>query len=301
MPFPSRHLTLLCSISVAALTLPLGAVLTAQREVTQRHVYVRVVDAKGAPVATLTPRDVVVREDGVAREVIGVSAAPPPTHLVLLVDNSPEAERVLIELRTAVTAFARQMNQLAAPPAMMLTTFAERPTRVVDFTTSDIAIENGIKKVFPRPGSGAYFLDAIVETTGALQKAKAARPVIVAFTMDASAEFSDRVHRNVEEALDEAKASLWTIQLQTVGARTGTNSRERESVVGDVTTWSGGMNKPVLSAQGLAAAFAEVAAAILGRVDVTYGRPASLIPPKRISVEARDKTLRLSAPRWTTE
>jgi hypothetical protein len=288
-----------CTLAIVGLAL--GAALAAQREITQRHVYVRVTDAKDAPVRTLTPADLVVREDDIAREIVRVAAAPPPTHLVLLVDNTSEAQQLLIELRSGLTSVARQMNQLPSPPAMMLMSFAERPTRLVDFTTSDIAIENGAKKLFPRPGAGSYFLDAVIETTVALRRAKAERPVILAFVMDSSPEFSDRIHRNVDEALDGANASLWTIQFQHAPGRPGTDARERESVIGDVTTWSGGMNKPVLAVQGVPGAFTDIANAILGRLDVTYGRPASLVPPKRLSVEARDKSLKLSAPRWTTE
>ena len=295
----SRRRTLLSIAAVAAISS--AAVFAAQREVAQRHVYVRVTDAKDAPVTTLTPKDVIVREDDIAREVVSVSAAPPPTHLVFLVDNTNQAQTALIELRAGLTAVARQMNQLPSPPAMMLMTFADRPTRLVDFTTSDIAIENGIKKVFPRPGGGAYFLDAIIETTELLRKAKAARPVILGFVMDSSPEFSDRIHRNVEDALDEANVSLWTVQLQHTPGRVGSDARERDTVVGDVTTWSGGMNKPVLSVQNVPGAFTDVANAILGRLDVAYGRPASLIPPKRLTVETRDKALKISAPRWTTE
>lgn len=288
------------AILILGLAAGLGATVAAQREITERHVYVRATDAKGAPVQTLTPADLVVREDDIAREIIRVGAAPPPSHLVLLVDNTEEAQRLLIELRSSVTALARQMNQLPSPPMMMLMSLAERPTRLVDFTTSDIAIEAGVNKLFPRPSSGSYFLDAIVETAALLRKVKAERPVILAFVMDRSPEFSDRVHRNIEEALDEAKASLWTIQLQDSAAGGGNqNARERDSVVGDVTTWSGGLNRPVLSPQGLPAAFSDVAAAILGRLDVTYGRPAALIPPKRLSVEARNtSSLRIVAPRW---
>ena len=291
-----RYVPYTVAILVAA-----GAGLAAQREIAQRHVYVRVTDARDAPVQTLKPADFVVREDDVAREIIRVSPAPPPTHLALLVDNTNDVQQLLIELRTGLTSVARQMNKLAEPPAMSLTTFAERPTRLVDFTTSDIAIENGVKKIFQRPGAGSYFLDAVVETTEALMRAKAQRPVILAFVMDSSPEFSDRIYRNVDEALGRAKASLWTIQLQHQPARPSSQARERDTVVGDVTTWSGGMNKPVLSAQGVPGAFSDVATAILDRLDVTYGRPASLIPPKRMSVETRDKSLKLSAPRWTTE
>ena len=289
-------------LSIVALTvIPFGAAPEAQREIAQRHVYVRVTDAKGAPVTSLTPKDLVVREDDIAREVVSVGAAPPPTHVVILVDNTNQAQTALIELRASVTAVAGQLHQLPSPPAVMLMTFAERPTRLVDFTTSDIAIENGAKKIFPRPNSGAYFLDAIVESTELLRKAKAQRPVILGFVMDSSPEFSDRVHRQVDEALSDAKTSLFTVQLQHTPGRVGSDARERDSVVGDVTTWSGGMNKPVLSVQNVPGAFTDVVNTILGRLDVTYGRPASLIPPKRLSVEPRDKSLKVTAPRWTAE
>ena len=146
---------------------------------------------------------------------------------MFLVDNTNEAQTALIELRAGVTAVARQMNQLPTPPAMMLMTFAERPTRLVDFTTSDVAIENGMKKVFPRPNGGAYFLDAIVESTELLRKAKAQRPVILGFVMDSSPEFSDRVHRQVDEALGGARTSLFTVQLQHTPGRVGSDARER--------------------------------------------------------------------------
>jgi hypothetical protein len=294
---PRRTLPYLAITLVA-----LGSAVAAQREITQRHLSVRVTDAKGGVVSTLTPADLIVREDGVAREVIAIGPAPAPTHLAILIDNTAQAQTLLSELRTAITSVARQLHDLPTPPAMMLASFAERPTRIVDFTTSDIAIENGVKKLFPRPDGGSYLLDAIVETTEMFRKQKAAQPAILAFVMDSSPEFSDRVHRNVDEALGRANASLWTVQLQHAPARaTSPAARERDSVVGDVTTWSGGMNKPVLAAQNVPAAFADVVQAMLGRLDVTYGRPASLIPPKRLSVEARDKSLNVSASRWAAE
>ncbi len=273
----------------------------AQREMTERHVYLTVAGGNGASVPALTPKDVIVREDGVAREVLRIGPAPPPTHLVLLVDNTAEAQSILQELRAGLIGVARQMNQLPEPPAMMLMTTAERPTRVVDFTTSDIAIENSVKRLFPRPGSGSYFLDGVVEAGAALRRASAARPAILAVVLERSPEFSNRVHMSVADALEDANASLWTITLQDAVPGRSLDARERASVLGDVTSWSGGMNTPVLSPQGLAGAFSSTVAALLGRIDVTYGRPASLVPPSRLTVELRDRSLRATAPRWAGE
>lgn len=273
----------------------------AQRESVQRHVYVTVTTPRGQPAQGLGPTDFVVREDDVAREVIRVSPAPPPSHLALLVDNTGEAADVISELRSSVQTFAFGMADLSSPPQVSLTTFADRPTTLVPFTTSGALLERGIQRIVPRTNGGAYLIDAVIEASDALRKAKAERPVIVAFVIDASPAFSNQVHTKAADALTAAGASLWTIELQESGAPQSLDARERAGLVNDVTRWSGGMNVPILSAQAIARAFAAVSSAMLGRYDVTYGRPDMLIPPSRVSVETRDRTLRVSSPRWPAQ
>jgi hypothetical protein len=193
----------------------------------------------------------------------------------------------------------RSMTGLPTPPSISLATFAERPTVTVPWTTSDIAVEGGIQKIFQRPGSGAYLLDAVWETCLSLRKLNASRPVIVAFTMDASPPFSDLLHTRVADGLKEAGASLWTVQLIRSGMGQSQGEIERARLVGDVTAWSGGQNAAVLSREGLDGAFTKISANIIGRYDVTYGRPDALVPPSRLSVEMRDRSLRVTAPRWS--
>src|SRR5262245_61191422 len=135
----------------------------AQREVTERHVYVGVKTAADAPAQGLTAADFIIREDDVAREVIRVSAAPPPSHLALLVDDSGQLQPLLIDVRKSLVTFVQGMAALNPPPMMSLTTIAERPTTVVKSTTSDIALERAIQRIVPRPGSGTYLLEAIME------------------------------------------------------------------------------------------------------------------------------------------
>jgi hypothetical protein len=294
-----RNLLLLAGALVAAAVAAPRADVR-QRESTERHVYVRVTRGNEVPVQGLSAGDFVVREDDIAREVLRVAPAPPPSHISLLIDNTGELQPLLIELRSSLLAFVTTQTALPAPPLMSLTTLAERPTTLVDFTTSDIALENGIKRVFPRTGSGSYFLEGIIETCQSLRKAGAERPAIVAFVIDSSPIFSNQLHTRVADALKEAGASLWTIELQQQGGPAlSFDARERTRVVNDVTTWSGGANKRTLSKQGLTKTFADLAAAMASRYDVTYGRPAALIPPSRLAVEVRDRSLRVTAPRWT--
>src|SRR5262245_58227315 len=118
-----------------------GSLVHAQRATTERHVFVGVSNTSGKPVEGLTPADFVVREDDIAREVLRVSPTSPPSHVAMLVDNTDEANSVLIELRTSLTKFAQTMAGLPTPPSMSLMTFAERPTNVVAWTTSDVAVE----------------------------------------------------------------------------------------------------------------------------------------------------------------
>ena len=272
----------------------------AQRERVERHVFVGVVNAKGEPAQGLAAADFVVREDDVAREVLRVSPTSQPTHVALLIDDTQEFNRVLVDMRSALDKFVVGMSGLPTPPSMTLVTMAERPTIAVPWTSSDIAVGRGIQRIIPRPGSGSYLQDAIMETCQALRKQGAAQPVIVAFVMDSSAALSDLLHTRVADGLKEASASLWTVQLQRNTPQGSTGERERARVIGDVTTWSGGMNVPVLSPAGLEKAFATLSASILNRYDVTYGRPETLIPPSKLSIEVRDRSLRVTAPRWTS-
>jgi len=74
-------------VAVAACVAAAGAATSGVPQASQRHVYVSVTD-DGDPVANLTVDDFVVRENGVAREVLSVAVAPPPTHIGLVIDDS---------------------------------------------------------------------------------------------------------------------------------------------------------------------------------------------------------------------
>ena len=99
---------------------------------------------------------------------------------------------------------------------------------------------------------------AVIDAAKALKKAKATRPAVVALVNDSTPEFSDVLHPRVADALKEIGASLWTVELQTQAPPQNLPARERAALVGDVTGWSGGINRTVLSPQGLVKAFADI-------------------------------------------
>ena len=75
------------------------AVVTVGAQSQPRKIYTSLVDKKGAPVTTVTPADLVVREDGVAREILSVTPATDPMRVALLVDNSQAATQSIQFLR----------------------------------------------------------------------------------------------------------------------------------------------------------------------------------------------------------
>ena len=271
----------------------------AEQQANQRSLTVGILEKSGAPVTELTERDVIVREDGVAREIVGVAPAPPPTDIVLLVDDSQAAASNLRDLREALHGFMNVVADFAPAPQVRLTTFGDRPTVVADFNPTFSAISRGIDRMATRPGSGATLLEAIDESADALVRRKAARPVIVAFVNEAGPEFSTLRHEHVAAALQEANASLWTIVLtQPGGGGSSDAERERDQVLGDVTRQSGGRNEQILAAQNLPGAFNRLAAQLASRWEITYGRPDTLLPPSALEVDTRDPSRQVLAPRW---
>jgi len=301
-----RRTAIIIAAAALALSAPVRTEQSGQREVHGRSVTVAVTDADDAPIKGLTATDFTVREDTIAREVTGVSPAPLPTHLVLLIDDSQVTQPVVTYLRTALKIFTRRFAAAAAgaksddPPMQIeLVTFGERPTKRVPFTPSIPTVEKSIDGLFHITGAGSYFLDAIVEITQDLKKREAGRPVIVSFTDESGPEFSTRTARDIETALQGTGTALWNISLQQGPQPVfSTEGRERASVIGDVTRASGGYSKSVLTPQAFDSAFGSIADQLLSRYIVLYGRPESLIPPSRIEVTVKRQGANVRVAKW---
>jgi hypothetical protein len=156
-------------------------------------------------------------------------------------------------------------------------------------------------------GSGAYFNDALREACQSLAKLGARRPVIVAFVDENGVEFSTLDHVRVDEALQATRAALWTVTLPDRNAiNRGLNNPvdfkardERTLILQDATDRSGGENLQVLAATALATTFTQVASLLASQYDITYARPESLVPPKRVDVAVSRPDTKLLAPHWS--
>jgi hypothetical protein len=249
----------------------------------QRVIYASAVDDKGAPVANLGVADFVVREDRATREVLNVSPANDPMQLALLVDNSQAADPFIRDMREALTTF---INTIGADPTgakhqVAVITIGERPTINTDYTTDLDQARKGAQRIFATPGSGAYLLDGIIETSNGIKKREAPRPVIVA-VITSGVDLSDRAYQSVLEPLHEAGAAFHVL----VVGRPIADDQDRLMVLDIGTRDTGGRYDTVLTGTGLAPRMKQLAEELTHQYKVTYAHPDTLIPPDRVTVSS---------------
>lgn len=282
-----KSVNLLLTASFVASTLPVCVAAAADREIV-----ISVLDQRKLPVEDLSPPDVVVREDGVAREVLRVRKATTPLTIALLLDDSAAASSAMADLRSGVTAFLDTLDPTAE---VALVTFGERSTLSVNYTRDRERLKRGVLRVFAREGSGAYLLDALKDVSRGLAKRAPERPVIVT-VMTEGVEFSTLTYQQVLEELYAGRAQFHALVLG--GAQADHNAEEirnRNIVLDEGTRGTGGRREQLLSSMAIGPALKDLAADLQHQWVVTYSRPESLIPPERVQVEARRSGLTVRA------
>ena len=243
-------------------------------------VYVSVLGANNAPVAGLTAADFVVREDGAAREVLKAEPATDTMQVVMLVDDSQAATDAVQPMREGLTAF---IDKLQGRAEIGVVTIGDRATTLVPPTTDSGALKKGVNRIFARSGAGAYLLDAVMDVTRGFEQRQAARPVIVALTME-GIEFSNLQYETVLKQLAASGASLHVVSVGTPSSSMADEMRNRNMVIAEGTARTGGRRDQVLTPSGIAEALPRVADELLNQYKVTYSRPETLIPPEKIQV-----------------
>jgi len=290
---------------IRTLTLAVTATLLfatgALAQVDERVMYASVVDSKGAPVQNITAKDLIVREDGQAREILNIVKDDDPLQIALLVDNSVSMRDRLSELRKAIAAF---ISSLRPGVQVALLTLAERPTIVVNYTSDHPTLLKGVEKIVSYE-AGNYVLDGIAEASEGLMKRTSARSVMVVVT-GMGPELSYRHYTDALRPLRESGASLHAILVTapTVdGAlRSAINSNPgdsgggiggigRDIVLGRMTKDTGGRYEEVLSITSLSMKLQQLSAELSNQYRVTFARPQRLIPPKSTEITAKQPNI----------
>jgi VWFA-related protein len=245
-----------------------------------REIYLSAVDGRGEPVPGLAPRDVTIREDGVAREILDVRPATEPLTISLLIDDTQAATDAVQYIRDGLERFIAEIGDKGQ---MAIATFGDRTTPLVEYTSDPAALKKGIGRIFARSGAGSYLLDAIIDVSGGLEKRHATRPTIVVVTVE-GVEFSNRSYQQVVEAVKDSGATLHVLSIGIPRSAETQEMRDRNIALARATDESGGRRDQVLALSGLPDRMAQLARELTHQYVVTYGRPDTLVPPDKIDV-----------------
>jgi hypothetical protein len=262
--------------------LALSASLTAQGA--ERVMYVSVIDQKTrAPIAGLGPDALIIKEDGVRREVLRVAPATSPMPVAILVDNSQGATATIPDLRKALATFVRELDGIGP---IALISVADRPTILLDYTSDQKKLLDAAGRVFSVPESGATLLDAIVEVGNGLSKRESDRAAMVLVTTEHT-EFSTLHYTQVLDSLTKSGAMMSAIVFTDASRSLSSDeARNRAFVLDRGPKDTGGLRFDVLTSLAYEGRMRELAVILKKQYRVVYSRPDSLIPPERVEVDA---------------
>lgn len=279
----------LAGVTVLA-SLVLGHPETLLSQARERSIYVTMVDQSGAPVPDMGPSDFIVREDGMAREILRVAPATDPMDIAILLDNSVAAAEAVPQMRRALPAF---LDVLMAPAAagqrnqVAIITLAGRPTILAGYSIERAPLDKAIDRVWEDTFVGGYYLlNGIIEVTEGFRKRESARPVIVAITGEGP-ELSNRHPDQVLTPLRDSGVALHVISIGQPAVGLGTDVTDRNTVVDQGPRLSGGTHAQLLTGMALPGRLQQLGNVLTHAYKVTYGHPDSLIPPRRVTVTAR--------------
>ena len=120
-------------------------------------------------------------------------------------------------------------------------------------------------------GSGAYFLDAILETVQGFKRRESARPVIVAVVVEGR-ELSYRMYDQVLGPLKDSGAPLYAFMIGQPVDGASDEARSRSIVLDRGTRDSGGAREQLLTSMALAGKLKLLADQLTHMYRVTYAR-----------------------------
>src|SRR5262245_30575114 len=210
----------------------------------ERVVYASAFDDKFQQVHKLGPDAFVIREDGTRREVLRVTPATTPQSVALIIDNSEAVAPAIADLRNALATFLKTIDGIGP---VAISTVADRPTSLEDYTADQKTLLQAANRLFHQPGSGATLLDGIAEVSKGIGRRESDRAAIVVIATE-NVEFSNLQYQQVLEALEDSGAAMHAIVLvNPAGSFLTDEARNRATVLDRGPRESGGIRIDVLT------------------------------------------------------
>jgi VWFA-related protein len=228
-----------------------------------RSLLVTITDDKGRPAEGLAPEEVVVLENGLARDVVALLPDRRPLTVAVLVDTSANMNSDLRQVLDPLVAF---LMGLPSGSKYALWTTGDRPIKLVDYTSDPLEASQALKRVAPQGGNTV--LDALVEASSDLKKKEGERSAVVAVTK-IGIEFSSRDrYRVVEQA--SANAPLFMAVKIDEGGESFESLAKYDYVLSELTRKTGGVFETVLTSLAVGHALERVGGALRGQYRLRY-------------------------------
>jgi hypothetical protein len=271
-----------------------GAPRLTATEQDDKILYLTAVDKDGKSVTDLTTKEVLVREDNQDREVVNVKRSTAPMAIVLLADTTKMggegsmmsgrgnggvglgsfAPEIIRDIRTAFDGFVKDMSVASPETQMELMEFGQAAITVTKMTTSVPDLQKGISRLFPKPNAASVLLEAIIEASKSLTKAKSPRRHIVALNIEPGDEQSAAQIGKLHEELSKSHANFWAVSVQP-----GVNQNSvRGLVLERLTANTGGRREFIHAASALEAMMKNIVDNLNNQYEVVYKRPAGSKP-----------------------
>jgi len=259
-------------------------------------VEVTVTDENGAALTGLVPEEVVVIENGVARDVARVEPDDRPLRVAVLVDSS-RVVGTAFRMRV-VDAVAGFLERLPSGSHYTLWITGDRPEKRVGPTDDPSLGRRSLQRVAPQGGN--TILDGLVYATRELKTEEGERSVIVAVTGN-GIEFSNRDRfQVVDQALPGAEL------FEAVQFHEGDADQQMRInysyVLDELTERTGGLFERVVSVMAVNRALQRISGDIAGRYRISYATLAEIEERKiEVQVARPEARVRLIPPRKSEE
>lgn len=303
-----RRMALVPLAGVLGFVAVFGAPALTATEQEEKVLYLTAVDADGKSVTDLKTEDVLVRESDGDREVVSVKRSTKPLAIEILADTTRQAggtgmmssqtsqtgaAELIRDIRVAISQFIKDIAAGSPENSMQIMEFGQAAIPVTKMTSDVGELEKGVTRLFPKPNAASLLLEAIIEASKELSKAKQPRRAIVALNIEPGDEQSAAQIQKMHDELVKSRASLWAVSLQV-----GQNRNQVRGLVLDrLTANTGGRREFIQAQSALEQMMKNIADNLLQQYEVTFKRPAGIKTPAAIAVGVKRDNLKLYASR----